>query len=74
MRGRSERLQDVEGEPVERVVVDLEQLVARIGLEHVQQRPAGIARGIEAGPRHHLGDLVAQIGDRAVLSGVGGSR
>jgi hypothetical protein len=29
-------------------VVDLEQVVARIGLEHVDQRLAGMASGLEA--------------------------
>ena len=42
-------LQDRQRELVERVLVDLEQLVARIVLQHVDQRLAGMAVRIEAG-------------------------
>ena len=42
-------LQDGERKAIERVVVDLEQFVARIMLQHIGQRFAGMAVGIEAG-------------------------
>ena len=56
----------------ERVLVDLEQLVARIGLQHVDQRLAGMAVGIEAGAREHGVDLAAQIRDGAGRARIGG--
>jgi hypothetical protein len=52
---------DRRGETQEEVRVDLEELVARIGLEHVGERPAGVARSVEPGPGDHLGDLAAQV-------------
>ena len=58
-------LQDREREMIERVLVDLEQLVARIGLEHVDQRLAGMARRIEAGAADDAVDLAAQIRNAA---------
>ena len=58
-------LQDQHRELVERVLVDLEQLVAREGIEHVGQRLAGMAVGIEAGAPDDGVDLAAQIGDGA---------
>ena len=42
-------LQNREREMVERILVDLEQFVARIMLQHIGQRFAGMAVGIEAG-------------------------
>ena len=59
-------------ELIERVLVDLEQLVARIGLQHVDQRLAGMALRVEAGAREHRVDLAAQIGDGAGRAGIGG--
>ena len=58
-------LQDRQGEVVEHVLVDLEQLVARIGLQHVDQRLAGMSVRNEAGAFHDGRDLAAQIGNRA---------
>ena len=40
------------------VLVDLEQFVARIGVERVHQRLAGMALRVEPGAPHHLGDLL----------------
>ena len=59
-------------ELIERVLVELEQLVARVVLQHVDQRLAGMALGIEAGPRHDGVDLAAQIRDRAGRARIGG--
>ena len=70
------QVHDLDREAVERLLVDLEQLVARIVLEHVEERAAGVARRVEAGARRHLGDLVAQIRhlvERARI-GVGGEQ
>ena len=53
-------LQDAQREMIERVLVDLEQLVARIGLQHVDQRLAGMRLRIEAGAGQHGVDLAAQ--------------
>jgi hypothetical protein len=49
---------------IERVLVELEQLVARIGLQHVDQGLAGMPLRVEAGALEHGVDLAAQIGDR----------
>ena len=65
-------LQDRQREVIQRVLVDLEQLVARIGLQHVDQRLAGMAVRIEAGARQHGVDLAAQIRDRAGRARIGG--
>ena len=64
-------VQDGERELVERVLVDLEQLVARIAFQHRRQRLAGMAVGIEAGAAHQVVDLAPQIGDRAGRARVG---
>ncbi len=55
---------------VERLLVDLEQLVARVGAEDRQQRLAVVAVGIEAGPLHDGVDAAAQqrhVGDHRVV-------
>ncbi len=65
-------LQDGEREFVERVLVDLKQLVARIGLQHIHQRLAGMAVLIEPGAADDLIDLAPQIRDRAGRARIGG--
>ena len=55
---------------IERLDVDLEELVARIGLEHVLQGAPRIARRVERGAGQHRVGLAPQIGhgrDRAVI-------
>ena len=64
--------QDLDDEAVERLDVDLPQLVARIFLQDMDDRLAGMAFRVEAGALEDLGDLVAQIGDLAHRAGVGG--
>ena len=56
----------------ELVLLDLEELVARIALEDVEERLAVVARGREARARHHVGDLAAQERDVARNAVVGG--
>ena len=68
-RGRSDRFMMSRAKSVERVLVDLEQFVARIVFENVAQRAARIARRVEARARDDLLDLVAQI--RHFAGGVG---
>ena len=41
--------QNVDGEPEQCLLVDLEQFVARVTFEHVQKRPSGVARLVEPG-------------------------
>jgi hypothetical protein len=65
-------LQDRQGEMIERVLVDLEQLVARIILQHVDQRLAGMPVGIEARTLDHGVDLAAQIRDGPRRVRIGG--
>ena len=65
-------LQDRERNLIKRLVVDLEQLVARIGLQHVDQRLAGMALRVEAGAADDVIDLAPQIGNGAGRAGVGG--
>ena len=67
-------LQDVEREAVERVFVDLKQLVARIGFQHVDQRLAGMARRFETGAADDVVDLAAQVGNGAGRARIGGGR
>ena len=67
-------LQHRQRKVIERVVVELEQLVARIILQHVDQRLAGMAVRIEAGAPHDGVDLAAQIRDRARRARIGGRR
>ncbi len=64
-------LQDDRREVEQRVLVDLEQLVARIGVQHVGERAAGMAVGAVSGAREDAGDLAAQIGNVAGRAGVG---
>src|SRR5581483_9289259 len=59
------KLQNRERELIEHVFFDLKQLVARIGLEHVHQRLAGMARRIEAGAADNAVDLAAEKRDAA---------
>ncbi len=49
----------------------LEQLVARIGLEGVHERLAGVAARVEADPSQHLGGLLPQQRDPGQRLGVG---
>ena len=65
-------LQDDQREMDERVLVDLEQLVAGIGVEHVRERLAGMAVRREPRPCEHACDLAAEIGDVAGRAGIGG--
>jgi hypothetical protein len=65
------QLHDVEGEALQRLDVDLEELVAREGVEHVVEGAAGIARRVEAGALDDACDLEAQIGDCAGSAGIG---
>ena len=67
-------LQDAERVVVERVGIDLEQLVARIGVEDREQRLAVMAVGIQSGAAQHLLDPVAQqrhVEHRRVIGGRG---
>ena len=68
------QVHDLDGEAVERVLVDLEQLVARIGVEHVEKRAAGMAARVEAGSGDHLRHLEAEIGHRARRARIGVGR
>ena len=67
-------LQNCEREAVERVFVDLKQLVARIVLQHIGQRLAGMAARIESGALLHRGDLAAQIRNAVRGARIGGGR
>ena len=51
----------------------VEELVARVVLQGVHQRLAGVAARVEAGAAHHLGDLLAQHRDPGDRLGVGGA-
>ena len=62
-------LQHRHREMVERILVDLEKLVARIILQHIHQRLSGMSLGIKAGTLEDRIDLAAQIGN-----GPGGAR
>ena len=52
----------------------VEELVARVVLQRVHQRLAGVAARVEAGAGHHLGDLLAQHRDPGDRLGVGRTR
>ena len=65
-------LEDRRSESAKRLLVDLEQLVARILLEHVCQRLAGMAVRIEAEPLLDRGELLAQIRNAARRARIGG--
>src|SRR6185312_9264624 len=65
-------LQYGDGVLVERLFADLEQLVARIVLEHVRQRLARMAAGIEAGARLDRRELAAEIRDAVRRARIGG--
>ena len=65
------QLHDVEGEALQRLDIDLEELVAREGVEHVVERATGIARRVEAGALEHARDLETQIRDGAGAAGIG---
>ena len=64
-------LKDRRSECAERLLVDLEQLVARILLEHIRQRLAGMAVRIEAEPLLDRGELLAQIRNAARRARIG---
>ena len=64
-------LQDGEGVGGERLHLELEHLVARIGLQHVGQRLAGMARRGEAAARQHHLRLAAHQRDRHHRARVG---
>ena len=55
-------LQDIEREAVQRLDIDLEKLVTRIGIQHVHQRTARVAGLIEAAHPRDLRHLQAQVG------------
>ncbi len=63
--------EDLQREVVERVLADREQLVARIGLEDVRQRFAGMARRVEAGAAHHPRHLLPDVGYGIDRAGIG---
>jgi hypothetical protein len=63
MRGRSLESQDRHGELEQGVLVDLKQLVARIGLEHVVERLARMAAGVEPGALDDPLGLASDIGN-----------
>ena len=68
------QLQDAQRMVVERVLVDLEQLVARIGFEDRQQRLAVVAVRVEAGAAQDAVDPAAQqrhVVHRGVIGGRG---
>ena len=67
-----EQGEHIHREAVKRLDIDLEQLVARITLEHVEQGLAGMAGGIKPGALDDARHLVAQVGHAArgiVVSG-----
>ena len=65
------RVHDRLGHRRELVDRRVEQLVARVGLQGVHQRLAGVAAGVEADPAQHLGGLLAQQRDAGQRLGVG---
>ena len=68
------QLQDAQHLVVERVLVDLEQLVARVGIEDRRQRLAVVAMGIDAGAAQHARHPASQqrhIGHHRVIGGGG---
>ena len=64
--------QDRQGEAQQPLCLDLEEIVARVILEHVGQRAPGMARRVEAGSALHLGDLAAEVGNVARRTRIGG--
>ena len=66
------QVEDAEGDAVEVVGGDLEQLVARVGLDDVAQVLAVVAVGREAGARDHRLDLLLEERDRERARTVGG--
>src|SRR5208282_3252695 len=67
-------LEDRKREVIERLFVDLKQFVARVVLEHVDQRLAGMAARIKSGAADSVIDLTPQIGNGAHRTRVGGGR
>ena len=57
-------LHDAVSNVAQEIRLDLEQLVARIGFQHIHQRLAGMALRIETGPFHHLLQLTPQHRDK----------
>ncbi len=68
------RVHDGLGHRRELVDLRVEQLVARVGLQGVHQRLAGVAARVEADPAQHLGGLLPQQRDPGQRLGVGGAR
>ena len=66
------QVQDAHGDPVKVVLADLEQFVARVVLQDVQQRLAVVAVGAEAALLQHPVDLAAQQRDLARRARIGG--
>ena len=66
------QVQDAERGVVQLLDSGLEQLVARVGLQDVEQRLAVVAPRVEAGALDHRGDLAADEGDVARAAVVGG--
>ena len=62
-------VEDGRGRLVQLVGVDLEQLLAGIALEDVQQHPPVVAVQREAGPVEHRLHLAAEDGDLAATAG-----
>ena len=65
-------LQHQQRELIERILVDLEQFVARVILQHVDQCLAGMSLRIEAGAVHDRVDLASQVGNRTGRLRIGG--
>ncbi len=66
------QMEDLAADAVEQLGVGLEELVARIGLEDVDERLAVVAGGRVAGPRDDRLDLAAEQRDLARAAVVGG--
>ncbi len=65
-------LEDHQPEAQQRVLADLEELVARILLQHDRERLAGMAVRVEARARDHGSGLAAQIRDAEGRARIGG--
>ena len=71
-RGRSSQVQDAHRDVEQLVLGGLEQLVARVGLDDVQQSLAGMAGRRERGAVDHALDLAVEHGDLPRAHAVGG--
>src|SRR5262249_57948328 len=67
-------IKDLEHKLKQQLLVDLKQFVARVALEHIDQRLAGMAVGIKARALHHRVDLAAQVRNGAGRARVDGRR